>query len=296
MNEHLAKQRAARVSLGYNIAVTAAKIVAALLTGSVSLLSECVHSATDVFSSTLTLVSVREAERPPDEDHPYGHGKIETLAGFGESILLLETVVFILFEAVQRLLHRTSVQSVGVGLWVMGLSAVGSFLVARYVSSVGRAADSLSLQSNGRHLMVDFWTSLGVTATLIATRFTGWTWLDAVFALVLAVGIARSAWGMLTIGFQQLIDRTLPDDELHAVHEVLRTEPDIISYHRLRARHSGHFHYVDVHVVVPNDWSAVQAHALADRVEKRINATLSPAQTVVHVDPYDAVKANSGAQ
>jgi ferrous-iron efflux pump FieF len=99
---------------------------------------------------------------------------------------------------------------------------------------------------------------------------------------------------MLGVAAQQLIDRTLPEEELLAVHAILSEEPNILSYHRLRARHSGNFHYIDVHVVVPTDWSVVQAHGVADRLEKSINATLAPAQTVIHVDPYDPRKARKG--
>jgi len=282
---------AAGLSLGYNIAVTVAKVVAATLTGSVSLISESVHSATDVVASIIALISVRAAAVPPDEDHPYGHGKIETLAGFGESIFLLQLVVYIVFEASQRLVHNTKIENVGVGLWVMAASATGGLLVGRTVSHIGKATHSGALQSNGQHLMLDFWTSAGVFAALVVTKLTGWVWADSAFAYVLAIGIARSAWKMATTAFQQLIDRTLPEDELGSVHRVLREDPDVISYHRLRARHSGHSHYVDVHVVVPREWSAVQAHELADRVEKKINSVIEPAITVVHVDPYDPAKA-----
>jgi cation diffusion facilitator family transporter len=288
------KRGAASLSLGYNVTLTAAKIVAAVLTGSVSLLSESVHSATDVVASAIALVSVRAASVPPDEEHPYGHGKIESLAGFGESILLLGIVGYIVFEAIQRLIAHSEVQNLGVGLWVMGASAVSSFVVGKYVARVGSDTNSIALKSNGQHLMVDFWTSVGVLAALILTRITGVTWVDSIFALLLAAWISFGAWRMLRVAFDELIDRTLPDHELQAVHQILCNEPGVLSYHRLRARHSGHVHFVDVHVVVPNEWSVIQAHNLADRIEKRINTELAPAQTVVHIDPYDEAKEVKG--
>jgi cation diffusion facilitator family transporter len=284
------KRAAATLSLGYNVVLTLAKIVAAVLTGSVSLLSESVHSATDVVASAIALVSVRAAAVPPDEEHPYGHGKIESLAGFGESILLLGIVGYIVFEAIQRLVSHTEVQNLGVGLWVMGASAASSFFVGRYVTRVGAETNSMALRSNGQHLMVDFWTSVGVLSALVLTWLTGILWIDSIFALILAGWIALGSWRMLSAAYHELIDRTLPEDELEAVHNILCQHPGVLSYHRLRARHSGHVHFVDVHVVVPNEWSVVQAHDLADDIEKRINAELSPAQTVVHIDPYDAAK------
>jgi cation diffusion facilitator family transporter len=284
------KHFAAGLSVAYNAGLLAAKIAAAALTGSVSLLSESVHSATDVISSLLALVSVRAATVPPDHEHPYGHGKIESLAGFGESILLLEIVLYIVYEATARLVTRTPARDVSFGVMVMAASTVGSLAVGRFVAMVGKESESVALQSNGQHLLLDFWTSLGVLTALVITRLTGWFWIDAAFAYVLALVIARGAGRMAVIAAQQLIDRSIPDEEMAAVHRILNRETGILSYHRLRARHSGNLHYVDVHVVVPTDWSVVDAHAIADRIEKAINEELAPAQTVVHVDPFDPRK------
>ncbi|MGV3617488.1 MAG: cation diffusion facilitator family transporter [Fimbriimonas sp.] len=290
MDKERQKRRAATVSLAYNASLTAIKLVAAAITGSVSLLSEGVHSATDVVASTFSLISVRAAALPPDEEHPYGHGKIESVAGFGEAILLLGIVAYIVFEAVQRLIYGGGVQSLDVGLAVMAVSAVTSLFVARYVSKVGERTDSLALRSNGQHLMVDFWTSVGVLVALAITRATGWERADAVCALAFAAWIAYGAWGMVCEAFDQLIDRALPAEEMAAIAAIMDEERGCLSWHRLRARHSGSTHYVDVHVVVPREWSVVQAHDLADRLEKKIEARLAPAVAVIHVDPFDAHK------
>lgn len=284
------KQRAAKVSLAYNASLTVIKLAAAALTGSVALLSEGVHSATDVVASSFALISVRAAARPPDEDHPYGHGKIETVAGFGEAILLLGIVGYIVLEAIQRFRAGSQVQSLDFGLAVMAISAVSSLAVAQYVKRVGRETDSIVLKSNGQHLMVDFWTSVGVLAALALTRFTGWDQADAVCALLFAAWIAYGAWGMVCEAFNELIDRALPEEEMTAIRAILDEEKGCLSWHRLRARHSGSTHYVDVHVVVPREWSLVQAHEIADRLEKRIEARLDPAVAVIHVDPFDAQK------
>jgi len=284
------KQRAAIVSVAYNVTLTIVKVVAAALTGSVSLLSEAVHSATDVVASTIALISVRAAAAPPDEDHPWGHGKIESLAGFGESILLLGIVGYIVVESVQRLFGRTQVANLEIGLAVIAASALSSFFVARYVQGVGERTESLALRSNGQHLMVDFWTSIGVLAALVVTQVTGWTQADPIFALLYAAFIAYGAWGMVREAYDQLIDRVLPEDEMKRIDTILCESPGVISYHRLRARHSGSVHYIDLHVVVPCEWTLIQAHDLADNLEKRIESELAPAQVVIHVDPFDATK------
>lgn len=284
------KQRAAQVSLVYNASLTVIKLIAAAFTGSVALLSEGVHSATDVVASSFALLSVRAAARPPDDDHPYGHGKIETVAGFGEAILLLGIVGYIVLEAIQRFIHGSQVQSLDFALGVMALSSVSSLAVARYVTRIGQRTDSMVLKSNGQHLMVDFWTSVGVLVALAITRLTGWAQADAVCAFLFAAWIAYGAWGMVCETFNELIDRALPEEEMQAIRAILDEEKGCLSWHRLRARHSGSTHYVDVHVVVPREWSVVQAHEIADRLEKKIEARLQPAVAVIHIDPFDAQK------
>jgi cation diffusion facilitator family transporter len=294
-SEEKVKRMASLVSLSANVCITALKVGAAILTGSVSLISESIHSATDVAVSLVTFFSIRAASVPPDEEHPYGHGKIESLAGFGESIFLLLMVVYIFREAVGRLLHGAKVQHLEIGIWIMCVSAATSIFVGPYLRRVAKKTESMALKANGRHQIIDFVTSAGVLLALVVTKFSGWQSADAWFAVVLAVWIAINAVQIAREAVQQLIDRRVSDDEIAKVHLILRAEPELISYHRLRTRHSGHVHYIDVHVVVPNDWSVVTAHSLADRLERALDLGLHPAQAVVHIDPYDPAKAsNSG--
>jgi cation diffusion facilitator family transporter len=286
-----AKRRASALSLAYNVLFTAAKLVAALLTGSMSLLSEALHSATDIVASALAYVGVRAASAPPDERHPYGHGKIETLAGFGESILLFLMVLYLIGEGIHRLLQGVVLESLELGLAVMSLSTLTSLLIGQYVLRVGRRTRSLALLSNGQHLMVDFWTSAGVLLALLLIRLTGWTPLDPLLAIGIALWLLRGAWRLATQAFHELIDQRLPDEEIAHIDRVIRSDARVISYHNLRTRRSGSMRYIDLHIVVPADWSLQQAHAVADELEKRLERELSPAQVVIHVDPYDPAKA-----
>lgn len=291
-NEHeQAKRRASALSLTYNVLFTAAKLVAALLTGSMSLLSEALHSATDIVASTLAYVGVRAASAPPDERHPYGHGKIETLAGFGESILLFMMVLYLIGEGIHRLIRGVELQSLELGLAVMTLSTLSSLLVGQYVLRVGRRTRSLALLSNGQHLMVDFWTSVSVLVALLLIRLTGWTPIDPILAIGIALWLLRGAWRLATQAFHELIDQRLPNEEMDHIDRVIRADPRVISYHNLRTRRSGAMRYIDLHIVVPADWSLQQAHAVADELEKRLERELAPAQVVIHVDPYDPAKA-----
>ncbi|MFQ3610331.1 MAG: cation diffusion facilitator family transporter [Fimbriimonadales bacterium] len=282
-----AKRRASTVSLGYNLIATVLKLTGAVLTGSVSLLTEALHSATDVVASLFAYIGVRVGSVPPDEDHPYGHGKVETLAGFGESILLILMVAYLLFEGVRRLFQGSSLESLEVGIGVMAFSTVTSLIVGLYVSRVGKRTRSLALQSNGQHLMVDFWTSAGLVVALVVISLTGWVWIDAALAIGIALWLLRGAYRLAHQAFHELIDHRLPDSEIACIDAIVHSEPAVLSYHRLRTRRSGAVRYIDLHIVVPSDWSLQMAHQVADRLEKRIESELAPAQCVIHVDPYD---------
>lgn len=285
-------RRASAVSVLFNLGSTLIKIVGAILTGSVSLFSEAVHSATDVVASLGAFFSVRAAALPPDDEHPYGHGKIESLAGFGESVLLLGIVGYIFYEAIVRLTtHHAPVQKVDTGLLIMALSAIGSFLTGLYVQKAARETRSTALASNGQHLMVDCVTSLGVLLALLITKFTGWIYADATVALIFGLWLGFGAWRMLKRAFHELIDRRLPDDETEKIRTIIASQEGIISFHRLRTRLSGQTRWIDFHVVVPRDCSVVEAHEMVDVLEKRLRKEMAPAQTVVHVDPYDPAKA-----
>jgi len=287
------KKSAAATSLAYNVVLTLLKLAAAVLTGSVSLLSEAIHSTTDIIASGIALISVRAAAAPPDEDHPYGHGKIESLAGFGESILLLIIVCYVVFESVQRLIQGTKVENLQIGLYVMGFSALTSYIVGRHIKGVADRTRSIALASNGQHLMVDCVTSLGVLAALLTTQLTGWQYADPVFAIIFAGWLAIGAWKLSVEAFHQLIDRSLSEEQLETIRRLVGSQAGVLGHHRLRSRLSGNVRYVDMHIVVPAEWSVVQAHDCADELEKKIVDALAPAAVVIHVDPYDVVKAST---
>jgi len=288
------KQRASSVSVGYNVGATAIKLIAAILTGSVGLMGEAVHSLTDIVASLFAYFSIRAAAAPPDDDHPYGHGKIESFAALAEAVFLIFIVGFIGYASMVRLIHHSPVEKAEVGLIVMAVSAGSAFLVGRYVAEIGRRSGSLALQSNAQHLFVDGWTSVGVLLTLAIVHFTGWSAADGILGIGIAAWLGYSSWKMLHESFEQLIDRRIPDHEIAQVEHILRSDHEVLSFHRLRTRHIGSVHHVDVHVVVPANWSLVQAHEVADRLEEAIERELAPAHAVIHVDPFDPVKARSG--
>lgn len=280
-------QSAARLSLLYNIVQTGLKLVGASLTGSVSLLSEGLHSLSDVLSSFISFVSVRASSAPPDDEHPYGHGKIDTLAGLSEAIVLFLFAIYTSVMSIEKFFKKPEVVRVDVGLYiVLGCTVLGA-LIMTYIRKAAKETGSFALQSNVQHLTIDMLTSVGVLAALFVTKFSSWHYADPLFGLLLSIWLAFSSIRMIHRAYDEVIDRHIDPSELDKIKDILAGEPDLISYHKLRTRHSGNWHYVDVHIVVPRNWTVVQGHELADRIEKSIERDLTPAICTIHVDPAD---------
>lgn len=289
LDRHAEQERrhASTLSLVFNAVSTVLKFAVALFTGSVSVLSEAIHSATDVAAAMLAAYGVRAAAAPPDEEHPYGHGKIEALGSFGEALLLFAAVLYVLWESVQRLMHPSEIQRLDLGIVLMAGSAIGAGLVARRVLAAARSTESLALAGNGQHLLADCYTSVGVLVGLATVRFTGWIWADAVVAIGLSGWMAWSALRLARAATNELVDQRLPQFEIEAIEAIVSAEPHASNLHRLRTRRSGHVRYIDMHVEVPREWNVVQAHDLADRLERHVEERLAPAHVVVHIDPAD---------
>lgn len=279
--------RAAGISVVFNVFQTVIKLVAAALTGSVSLLSEAIHSLADVAASVLAYFSIEAAKRPPDDEHPYGHGKIESLASFAEALLIFFTVLFVLQEAFQHLFRGAEPKNLESGIWILIFLAPISFFVSRYVFKVAEQTQSPALTGNAHHLRIDFYTTIGVLAALCVSHFTPFKKADPIFAIALAGHMAWVAWHLSVESVQQLIDRRLTDEDLEKIQTILKEQVGLISHHKLRSRLSGNHKYVELHAVVPGDWTVEQGHELADELESKIESQLAPCTAVIHIDPFD---------
>jgi cation diffusion facilitator family transporter len=285
---------AASVSVLSNTTLVVVKLVTGFLSGSVSIIAEAIHSANDLLASLIALISVRIAERPPDNEHPYGHGKAESIAAGMEAVLIIGAAVWIIVEALQRMVRQQPVEHLGWGALVMMLSVVLNTSVARYLFRVAREEDSPALEADAHHLATDVYTSLGVTVGLIVVWLTGWYVLDPLVAMVVALLILRIGFTLTIRSLHHLMDSRLPLTEVSLIEEILNGETRIHSWHNLRTRKSGNTRHIDLHIVVRNDATLLEAHQVADELEKRIERELAPAHVVIHVDPYDPSKEQSG--
>jgi cation diffusion facilitator family transporter len=276
----------ARLSVWSNTFLVALKLVVGLLMGSVSVLSEAIHSAMDLVAALVARYSVKRSAEPADHDHAYGHGQYENLSGFFEGALIFVAAAIIVYEAMKRLFDASEVEFLGAGMAVMAVSAGVNMIVSRKLFKVAKETESLALEADAYHLMTDVWTSAGVFVALGVIFVTGWEFVDPVVAIIVAALIFRAAYDITKRSCDGLLDRSLPDQEMHVLETVMaRHRSYFIDYHRLRTRKTGAERQVDLHVTVPRDMSVSDSHELVERLEREVREALPGSTVVVHVEP-----------
>ena len=286
------KTAAAALSIVSNTVLIALKIVAGALTGSVAILTEALHSAIDLMASVIAYISVRRSDQPPDRDHPFGHQKYENLAAAFEGVLILVGAGIVVFESVRRLGDEHELEDVPVGIAIIGLTIVVNVVVSTFLARRARETESAALEGDAAHLRTDAMTSVAVLLGLLLVELTGYDWLDPVIALVVAVAIVTAGWRLVTRSSRILVDETLPEDELEAIREVVnRYGPrGVAGFHKLRARHAGAFHHVDMHVQFRAGTTLEQAHDTAHALQDDIAKVLDGADVLIHLEPEDRVQ------
>jgi len=282
------KTRAAALSILSNSLLIALKLVAGVLTGSIAIITEAIHSSVDLIASIVAFVSVRKAGEPADEDHPYGHDKIENLAAVIEGLLILVGAGIIVFESVRRLVDPPEVHSLGIGIAVIGFSVVANLVVSAYLYRQARATESPALEGDAAHLRTDAMTSAGVLVGLVLVEVTGLEWIDPMTALVVAVAIVAAGLRILMRSSRVLVDEVLPEEELAAVREALEVDhraPEIAGYHKLRARRAGSRRYIDLHVQFHEGTTLDRAHEVSHELQAEIRDRLDRADVLIHLEP-----------
>jgi len=279
------KTGAARASVISNALLVLVKGAVGLLTGSVSVLAESIHSAVDLAAALIAYVAVRVADQPPDEYHAYGHGKFENVSGTVEALLILAAAAYIGYEAVARILHGAGVERLSIGMGVMLISALANWFVSARLFKVARETDSIALEADGQHLRLDVYTSIGVFAGLLAVYLTGIVLIDRLLGLAVAIWIAWIGFDLSRTTLGPLLDPQLPPAEVERIISIIGSEKKVLGYHKLRTRKSGGQRHVDVHLIVPEAMSLTEAHALAEDVEDKIRAEFGNVMVLTHVEP-----------
>lgn len=280
------KQGAAALSIASNSSLVILKLIVGIVSGSVSIISEAAHSATDLAASLMAFFSVRAADLPADAEHPFGHGKIENLSGVVEAALIFLAAIYIVYESLTRLLnpHKLVIEPT-LGIVVMAFSVIVNTIVSRLLFKVARETGSVAIEADGHHLSTDVWTSIGVLTGLILIKITGKMIIDPIIALVVAILILRVSLRLTREAGAPLVDVRLPRQEVDLISDIVLSEPQIIGFHKLRTRRAGTERQIDLHIIVPQQLTIFEAHDLAEKMEDRIRTALGGANVVTHVEP-----------
>lgn len=260
------------------------KSAAWLLTGSISVLASLVDSLMDAAASLINLVAVRVSLAPPDEEHRFGHGKVEPLAALAQAAFIAGSAVFLVLHAVDRLMHPRPVEDVGVGLVVMGFAVTATAVLLLIQRHVIRRTRSTIVRADSLHYTTDLLTNLGTIAALALAEY-GWPLLDPLFGIVVAVYICYGAWHIGHDAFHHLIDRELPDTVRDRVKQIALAEPLVRGLHELRTRQSGTMEIIQLHLELDATLTLDEAHAATDRVEQAILLEFPQADVTIHQDP-----------
>lgn len=281
------KSRVAAVSILSNSVLIVLKVIAGLATGSIAILTEAAHSAIDLVASIVAFVSVRKADEPADESHMYGHAKVENMAAAIEGMLILAGAAVITYESARRLAEGAEVQALGVGIAVIGLSAVANAAVSTYLYTQARRTDSPALEGDAAHLRTDAMTSTGVLIGLVLVETTGIVELDAVTALVVAGAIVFAGLRIIDRSSRVLVDEALPDAELEAIRGAIgeHEAPEVSGFHKLRARRAGSRRYIDLHVQFLPGTTLERAHEVSHELQREIRRRVRGADVLIHLEP-----------
>jgi cation diffusion facilitator family transporter len=279
-----AKINIARLSVASNTLLIIMKLVVGIISGSVSIISEAIHSSMDLIAAIIAFFAVRVSDTPPDSRHPYGHGKVENISGVIEGMLILIAAVLIITEAIKKLLGAPlELESLWLGAVVMFISAVVNAIVSRRLYKVARETNSVALEADALHLKTDVYTSLGVAVGLSLILLTGIKWFDPVVAILVALFIIKESYQLLRKAFSPLLDTAWSDDEIKDLERKLNIMD--VSYHDLRTRVAGNYRFIDIHVEIPENESVGNAHSYCDRVEDELKSIYNNLTVTIHVEP-----------
>lgn len=276
------------LSVAAAVATISLKTVAWQLTGSVGLLSDALESVVNLVAALVAVTMLHWATLPPDEQHRFGHEKAEYFSAGLEGGLILVAAASIAWAAVVRLIHPVALDDVGVGAGLSGAATLVNLSVGAVLIRAGRRYRSITVEADGRHLLTDVWTSVGVITGILVVSATGWHWLDPTVALLVALNIVVTGISLVRRSGAGLMDHALPAAEQEALERVLESyRQGSVSFHAVRTRQAGRRSFITLHVLVPGAWSVRDGHALADRLERDVLEALPGAAVTTHIEPID---------
>lgn len=288
MNLDCQKKFAAGLSIFSNSVIIILKLVVGLYSGSISIISEAIHSMSDFLASILTFFSVIKSAEPADKKHPFGHGKYEDMSGFIEGGLIIFAAVFIIYEALKKIFFsQDSGVETTLGLYVMGFSVVANIIVSFILFRVAKKADSVSLFADAEHLRTDVLSSLGVFAGLLIIKLTGISILDPIIAIIVALIIFKAGFSISKRTMNNLLDCSLPEEDINNICEILNNckSNGILGFKDLKARRLGPQKSIEVTLIFPKDMTIYCCHAICDAIEHKLIQNLGDVTSSIHLEP-----------
>jgi len=293
------KASVALLSVASNSTLVLLKLAVGIMIGSVSILSEAIHSGVDLLAAVIAFLAVRTSGKPADQDHPFGHGKVENISGVVEALLIFLAAGWIIFEAVEKLRSSVPLEHAGLGAAIMLVSAAVNVLVSERLFKTARETDSVALQADAWHLRTDVYTSVGVMAGLgaiwLGSLFlpgTDLAWVDPVVAIGVALLIIKAAYQLIIESAQDLLDVSLPPDEEEDIRKHITVfAPTIRGFHRLRTRKSGSYRFVEFHVRVDAALSVDESHRISDMITCAIKQHYPGTTVTIHIEPCNCALA-----
>ncbi len=276
---------ATRASVLVALGLLCMKFYAWVITGSMGILAALVDSLLDLCASLINMIAVRYAMEPADDEHRFGHGKAEALAGLGQAVFIASSAIFLIIYTVERLINPRIIDSPEVGSWVMLASLFVTFLLVSYQRYVVKVTQSVAIKADSLHYAADFLTNIGILAGL-GLYYAGWLYADPIIALCIGLYIFKSAISIAYESTQLLLDRELPAEEQQKILDIALSHPFVIEVHDLRTRQSGQTRFIQFHVVLDGNISLFKAHDLSDQVHHSIEEAFPDTDIFIHQDPH----------
>jgi cation diffusion facilitator family transporter len=280
------KIRAAAFSITGAVFLATIKIFIALTSGSMAVMASAVDSLLDILMSGVNFMAIRHAEQPPDQCHPFGHGKFETLATLFQALVITCSGGWIIYEATLRLAAGKSLENVDQGIGILAFSAVVSWVIASYLRKIAKQTDSSALEADSLHFRMDIYSNLGLMVGLLLIRWLKIDWLDSALSILVASYILHEALQLIKRSMTDILDHELPEDIQQRVHDLIQSHDAPLSgYHGLRTRRAGSLKIMDFHIEVCREMTVAEAHQIADSLEKKIEKNIPGADVIIHVEP-----------
>jgi len=289
------KTGVALLSVISNTVLVLLKLSVGLIIGSVSIISEAIHSGIDLIAAVIALFAVRTSGVPADRTHPFGHGKFENISGAVEAILIFVAAIWILVESIHKLMSPKELEMAGLGAAIMLISVIANTIVSHKLFKIGRETESVALLADAWHLRTDVYTSVGVMAGLaiiwigrLVIPGVNLAWIDPVAAIFVAILITKTAWDLTAASVKDLLDVSLSDSEEELIRNHIKgASPLVRGFHGLKTRKAGGYRFVEFHLMVDPELSVKESHAVSDKLEAEIMEHFPDSDVTIHIEPCD---------